>query len=82
MKASDAAIELAERRVELERAAGIARIQAAVRSQYTAEETTGPRFCDCGEPIPEARRQAMPGCRRCIDCETFIERQGRMRANG
>ncbi|RWE48556.1 MAG: hypothetical protein EOS79_08460 [Mesorhizobium sp.] len=80
MKAGDAAIELAERRVELERAASIARIQAAARGQYSAEEISGPRFCDCGEPIPEARRQAMPGCRRCVDCETFIERQSRKRA--
>ncbi|WP_366930630.1 TraR/DksA C4-type zinc finger protein [Mesorhizobium sp.] len=30
--------------------------------------------------MPEARRLAMPGCRRCIDCETFIERQSRRRA--
>lgn len=28
---------------------------------------------DCGEPIPEARRRAMPGCRRCIECQTTIE---------
>jgi len=28
---------------------------------------------DCGEPIPEARRRAMPGCRRCIDCQTTHE---------
>lgn len=28
---------------------------------------------DCGEPIPEARRKAMPGCRRCIDCQTTLE---------
>ncbi|GAB7082300.1 TraR/DksA C4-type zinc finger protein [Megalodesulfovibrio paquesii] len=25
--------------------------------------------CDCGEPISAARRQAMPGCRRCRDCQ-------------
>jgi len=23
----------------------------------------------CGEPIPEARRQAVPGVRLCIDCQ-------------
>lgn len=23
---------------------------------------------DCDEPIPEARRQAVPGCQYCIDC--------------
>ncbi len=28
---------------------------------------------DCGEEIPEARRKAVPGCRRCIDCQTLHE---------
>lgn len=28
---------------------------------------------DCGEPIPEARRKASPGCRKCIDCQTTLE---------
>ena len=27
----------------------------------------------CGEPIPEARRLAVPGCRLCIDCQTERE---------
>jgi phage/conjugal plasmid C-4 type zinc finger TraR family protein len=28
---------------------------------------------DCEEPIPEARRRAMPGCQRCIGCQTLHE---------
>lgn len=28
---------------------------------------------DCDEPIPEARRLAVPGCRRCVDCQTLLE---------
>lgn len=24
---------------------------------------------DCGEPIPERRRQAMPGVRTCVSCQ-------------
>ena len=28
---------------------------------------------DCGEPIPEARRRAVPGCQRCIDCQADSE---------
>ena len=24
---------------------------------------------DCDAPIPEARRQAVPGVRRCVDCQ-------------
>ena len=31
-------------------------------------------FCaECGEPIPEARRLAVPGCRLCIECQTERE---------
>ncbi len=25
---------------------------------------------DCGEPIPERRRQVIPGVRTCIDCQS------------
>lgn len=28
-------------------------------------------FCDeCDEPIPEARRQAIPGVRLCVECQS------------
>lgn len=30
---------------------------------------TGDYCLDCGEEIPEERRQAMPGCCRCISCQ-------------
>jgi len=31
--------------------------------------------CDgCGEEIPEARRQAMPGVRYCVRCQTQLEK--------
>lgn len=29
---------------------------------------------ECGEPIPEARQKAVPGCTRCIDCQEALER--------
>ncbi|MBN8488234.1 MAG: TraR/DksA C4-type zinc finger protein [Burkholderiales bacterium] len=29
---------------------------------------------DCGEPIPEERRRAVPGVRHCIDCAERLER--------
>jgi phage/conjugal plasmid C-4 type zinc finger TraR family protein len=28
---------------------------------------------ECGEPIPEARRQALPGVRRCVACQAAAE---------
>ncbi|WP_175857053.1 TraR/DksA C4-type zinc finger protein [Burkholderia anthina] len=45
-------------------------IAAATRhTRSTAESET---FCQneaCGEPIPEERRRAVPGCRFCIECQ-------------
>lgn len=41
----------------------------AVRTQSAAE-------CeDCGEPIPEPRRLAVPGCTRCVACQADLERR-------
>lgn len=35
-------------------------------------------FCDeCDEPIPQARRQAMPGVRLCVDCQSGRDRSFR-----
>lgn len=28
---------------------------------------------DCGEPIPERRREAVPGVRRCIECQSELD---------
>lgn len=28
---------------------------------------------ECGDEIPEKRRQAMPGCRLCVDCQQARE---------
>jgi len=30
---------------------------------------------ECGEPIPEARRQAVPGVRLCIECQAARDEQ-------
>ncbi|QEY23520.1 MULTISPECIES: TraR/DksA family transcriptional regulator [Neisseriaceae] len=29
---------------------------------------------DCGDTIPEARRQAVRGCTRCVLCQEYFER--------
>lgn len=32
-------------------------------------------FCEeCEEPIPEARRLAVPGCRLCVACQAATEK--------
>jgi len=33
---------------------------------------------ECGEPIPEARRRAMPGARFCIACQSGKDRSAAM----
>lgn len=35
---------------------------------------------ECGEPIPERRRQAIPGVQLCIECQS--ERDGRQAPRG
>ena len=35
---------------------------------------------DCDAPIPEGRRLAMPGVRRCVRCQTEIDQQDANRA--
>ncbi|MCA8016173.1 TraR/DksA C4-type zinc finger protein [Burkholderia vietnamiensis] len=50
-------------------------IAAATRPvRRTAESES---FCQneaCGEPIPDERRSAVPGCRFCIECQERRER--------
>ncbi|MBA3027455.1 MAG: TraR/DksA family transcriptional regulator [Desulfobacterium sp.] len=30
----------------------------------------------CGDPMPERRRKAEPGCRRCVTCQADFEQCG------
>ena len=43
-----------------------ARMSAPAESAHECE--------DCGDEIPEARRQAVPGCIRCTACQDRYER--------
>jgi len=46
-------------------------------ARVAAERPTGPsleRCEDCGGRIPERRRQAVPGCTKCISCQEEAER--------
>lgn len=31
---------------------------------------------ECGAPIPEKRRKYIPGCTRCVHCQTEFEKEG------
>jgi len=74
VKASDAMVEQAEERVRREAEAGVARIRA------TLAGVSGRLVCDCGEPIPEARRQAVPHTDKCADCAYRHESKLKRRA--
>lgn len=46
----------------------------AARARIPAGESE--RFCvECGEPIPERRRQALKGVRTCIGCQSGLDSQ-------
>lgn len=53
--------------------------QVALASQLAkgkrAEQQTSAQACgECGDPIPEERRQKVPGCQYCTQCQSKIER--------
>lgn len=64
--------DLADRANELvlARLDGLLAARPALVIRESAEECQ-----DYGEPIPQARRQAVPGCNRCIDCQARHERR-------
>lgn len=66
-------IEVAERTAEEAREAGVAEIRAKLPTGESAEYCMEP---ECGEPIPEARRRALPGVKYCIECQARRERRG------
>ena len=50
---------------------------SALSEQYLAQALAAESATeceDCGEPIPETRRRAVPGCTRCIECQTDHDR--------
>ena len=51
---------------------------AAVRQNLPSGESA--RECaECGEPIPEARRRALPGVQLCIACQEEADKQQQFR---
>lgn len=70
-----APLDLGER--GLERAEAFERLEkegavARIRNNLIG---LGEEFClGCGERIEEARRIALPSAKRCIDCQTELER--------
>lgn len=51
---------------------------ASPRHQVT-HTSTAPYCEECGEEIPAQRREALPGCATCVDCQQTLEHQKRTR---
>jgi phage/conjugal plasmid C-4 type zinc finger TraR family protein len=43
------------------------------RLALTAKGPAQAECAVCGEEIPERRRQAAPGCTRCVNCQELLE---------
>ena len=54
------------------RRAGLAGKTVADSAEFCGENASG--ALGCGEPIPEARREAQPGCQFCVACQARIEK--------
>jgi phage/conjugal plasmid C-4 type zinc finger TraR family protein len=44
------------------------------RAASSGPRTSRTNCVDCEEEIPQARRIAAPGCLRCLECATLVER--------
>jgi len=67
---------------DLDRAQAInERLQGDTMAAWRRRQPAGPSAgaCEeCGAEIPEKRRQLVPGCRLCVECQRAAERaQGR-----
>lgn len=66
-------IDQANELEELQREAAIARH----RINHNAVSAT--HCCDCGDEIPERRRDAVAGCQLCAECQEVEEERGKHR---
>lgn len=49
---------------------------AIARARSHLHHGESAEFCEeCGEPIPEARRAAVPGVRYCIQCQSKLDKK-------
>lgn len=68
---------------ELERIDAINDLRIAAKVHAARISGTGPLRCiDCDNVIPQARREAVRGCERCIDCQTESDLIQRQRTGG
>lgn len=71
MSRGDVCDRAAEREMEIRDAALLAQREAAAADRALGDQPT--RCCDCATKIPVARMQAVPGVKRCIDCQNLTD---------
>ena len=54
----------------------LTRIRASHKTRVPLFRESRTYCLDCGEEIPEARRRAVAGCKRCVECQTCFEGTG------
>lgn len=65
----DAANELAQQRLD-----------QAIQAHRINRKAVSAEYCEeCCDPIPEARRIAVPGCQTCAECQGIIELKRKQR---
>lgn len=47
--------------------------QAIQRMRIDRTAVSAEHCEECGDPIPEPRRAAVPGCKTCVECQSFNE---------
>ena len=68
-----------DRATEIEEAQREDALAAQARRAGLAGKTIADSAVDCDlcdEPLPELRRQTIPGVRLCVDCQAGIEKHG------
>ncbi|OHX12294.1 TraR/DksA family transcriptional regulator [Chromobacterium sphagni] len=49
--------------------------EQALARHFQQLQQSGYSHCeDCGDPIPQPRRAALPSCTRCVICQQLAER--------
>lgn len=62
-----------ERYIEMAEQAQAERLQHAIESRVRYQGVSATECESCGGEIPEARRQAVPGCQMCVHCQGLME---------
>lgn len=71
--------DIYDRATEIEEAQREDALQEQTRRAGLAGKTVADSALECemcGDPIPELRRQAVPGVQCCVDCQNEIEKHG------